>query len=108
MRILALAALLAGLCGCMGPRPVVVESHLKAPQAPGAPYVLVVFLRNDGYGEGQVELTARLLSRRRGETAGQCIRQVALRARETVEVVLEFRGVPPGDYRAAVEAVYPP
>jgi len=95
-------------CACTGPRPEVLARRLEAPRSPGAPWLLAVTIRNAGGGEGEIEAVARLISTATGATAGQCTRTLDLGRHETATVVFRFEGVPAGDYRASVAAVYPP
>jgi hypothetical protein len=107
-RIALLLALAVSLAACRGPAPVVVRQELQPPQRPNDPYTLVVTIENRSGGEGQAEVTARLLSTATHETAAQTSQDVTLRPHETVQVTLDLQPGAPGDYDATVEAEYPP
>jgi hypothetical protein len=107
-RRIALVACALALFGCAGPNPKVISSELKPPQNAAMPYIASVVIRNTSGGEGQIEVTARLASRRDRTTAAEAMRNVNLKPHETVQVNLELRPARAGDYQLLVEAVYPP
>jgi hypothetical protein len=112
MRILRLTIILlccaAALAACGGPRPLVTRQELRPPAAPSEPYLLSVTVQNQGGGEGEAEVVARLLRKDTGETAAQEHELVMLEPHEAVQVVLELRPDAPGQFDVAVEAQYPP
>ncbi len=64
--LLVLAAL--ALAGCLGPKPGVVEVKKQPPASQGDPYRVQVVIANNGPGEGQVEVSVRLLDKRTQQT----------------------------------------
>lgn len=96
------------LSACGGAKPVVTHTDLRPPSAPGQPYVLVVTVNNQSGGEGQAEVTARLVAPATGQTAAQATQNVDLKAHETSDVVLQMYPAASGDYRPDVEVQYPP
>jgi hypothetical protein len=107
-RIVVLLACAASLAACYGPKPVVQRQELRPPAGPDAPYTLVVTIENQNAGEGQAEITARLIAKPSGATAAQASETIELQAHETMQVVLELRPAAAGDYDASAEVQYPP
>jgi hypothetical protein len=96
------------LVACYGPNPIILRQELRPPSAPNEPYTLAVTIANQNGGEGEAAVTARLLSKRTGETAAQSNEMVELRAHETVQLVLDLQPAAAGEYDATVEIQYPP
>jgi hypothetical protein len=103
-----LLTLTVSLAACRGPVPVVVRQELRPPVTPNGPYTLLVTIENQSAGEGQAEVTARLLSKATHETAAETSQPVTLHPHETVQIVLELQQGALGDYDATVEVQYPP
>jgi hypothetical protein len=78
------------------------------PQAGGTTYHLVVTVTNQGSGEGQVVLEARLRSRATRQTAAQTSQNLDMQPHETASAVIPLHPPEPGDYEATVTARYPP
>jgi hypothetical protein len=108
LRRLVVLALLPGVLGCTGPRPVLTRQELRPPRSPGSPYLLFVTITNRSRGEGQADVIARLRFRATGRTAAQANQHVDLKPHETVPVALELRPAAPGDYDVTTEVHYPP
>jgi hypothetical protein len=104
-RIVLLLILIAGTTACRGPRPIVDDQQTLAPARPGAPYTVVARLRNDGPGEGQVQVEVQLVA-----PDGTTYRQsgkVDLEAHERTVLTLHV-DAPPGNYVTHVSTRYPP
>jgi hypothetical protein len=104
-RVVLLLVLLAGATACRGPRPIVDEHQTLAPARPGAPYTVVARLRNDGPGEGQVEVDVQLVA-----PDGTTYRQsgkVNLEPHERTVLTLRV-DAPPANYVTQVSTRYPP
>ena len=100
--------LLVSLSGCVGPRPLVVRETLAPPQSPDHPHTLYVQLRNQGSGEGQVEVIARLRSQGTSQVVAETSEAVDLQPHETLTVTLALQPTAPGPYTIDVETHYPP
>ena len=61
--ILLVLALPLLLTGCLGPKPIVAGVTKQPPTAPDQPYRLQVLVRNDGPGDGQVEVSVRFVDK---------------------------------------------
>lgn len=90
---------------CAGPKPRVTRVVLKPPRAPGAPFEVQVTLRNEGPGEGQSAVTARL--RDPSGRTYQADAHVELRPHEETTLTLPV-SAPPGDYEVEANATFPP
>lgn len=104
-RFVLLLILLAGAIACRGPRPHVDEQKTLAPARPGAPYTVVARLRNDGPGEGQVQVDVQLVAA--DGTTYRGSQKVDLEPHERTLLTLRI-DAPPGDYVTRVTARYPP
>ncbi len=100
--------LLVSLSGCVGPRPLVIQETLAPPQSPDHPHNLYVQLRNQGSGEGQVEVIARLRSQGTRQVVAETSEAIDLRPHETLTVTLALQPTAPGPYTIDVETHYPP
>lgn len=99
----AVAALAGGyLHACAGPRPE-VERTWAEPLAGGVRAVASV--RNRG-GEGQIEVTFRLVDRRTGRVYAR--EESAPVRRGGPTEIATWVAAPPGDYQIEAEAQYPP
>ena len=115
MKTLGSAALLllaAGVAGalwvqnCSGPRPTVDAVQVVAPTQAGDPYRVRALIRNQGSGEGQVDVVLRL--REPGTGRGyQADEKAELQPGEASWVSAEI-AAPPAEYGAEAEAQYPP
>ena len=64
-----LLVLLAGtLAGCLGPKPRVVEVQTQPPAGQNDPYRIQVLIENTGPGDGQVEVSVRLVNKQTQQT----------------------------------------
>ena len=57
-----------GLTGCLGPKPAVVEVKKQPPASQSDPYRVQVVIENHGPGDGQVEVSVRLVDKRNQQT----------------------------------------
>ncbi len=105
--LLALVALvmLAGAC-LYGPDPAVVSQRLL--QERGGSYVVLVGIQNRNGGQGQVAVTARLVTRASGETAAETTEYVSLDPHERVALRIQLEPAARGPYRPSVKVRYPP
>jgi hypothetical protein len=94
------------LRGCSGARPRVVSQELRAPTGAGQPFQADATIRNEGLGEGEVQVVFRLVARSGGRALVEA-RRVELRRREAVHVSAPV-WAPRGEYSLEVEAHYPP
>jgi hypothetical protein len=85
--------------GCSGPRPELVSARMR-----GA--ILEIVVRNTGFGEGQVQLDARIYPRAGGAPVLRS-EKATLRPRETAHLEQRIDGAR-GDERVEVEIDYPP
>lgn len=94
------------LAACTGPRPSVSTPKVLLPSSVGGPYRVALTVRNEGSGEGQVDVNVRLHEKSKQATyfADQ---KLNLKSHENVQVIVSVPA-PPGDYTAEVEAEYPP
>ena len=97
--------LLAATLACVGPQPLVEQQQTMAPARPGEPYTVIARLRNEGPGEGQVDVEVRLVAAD-GTTYRQS-RKVDLEAHERTIVTVRIPA-PAGHYVTQVNARYPP
>lgn len=105
LRIVLLLVLCAAVTACRGPRPTVDRQQTVAPARPGEPYTVIARLRNDGPGEGQVDVEVRLVADD-GTTYRQS-RKVDLEAHERTVVTVRI-AAPAGHYVTQVNVRYPP
>jgi hypothetical protein len=106
-RLLIAAVALLAATACFGPQPRIVRQELRPPAQAGGPWLLAVTVSNESRGEGQAEITSRLLGQ--GDAVvGQVSREVDLAPHETVSVVLEIHPAGPGPYRVQSEVKAPP
>lgn len=104
-KIAALAALAALASACAGPRPSV--DHVTVEPSPLAGRVRVeALVRNRSRGEGEIELQLELRDKSSGPPI-ESERTLELAGHEVTLVVTDVEA-PPGDYRADVQARYPP
>lgn len=107
--LLGLVAL--GLAGCLGPKPSVVDVQQQPPTAPGDPYRVQVLIANTGPGDGQVEVSVRLVDKRTQQTISYDAQQVQLDKDERQSVNFEEPlppNAPPADQiDVQVRAQYP-
>ncbi len=106
-RCLLLALLIPFAAGCLGPKPRIVKQSLRAPQNAGESWQLAVTVENGGRGEGQGQITSRLLDPR-GNVVAQEARDIDLRAHETITVTLPLDPSSPGPYHVTSEVQAPP
>jgi hypothetical protein len=94
------------LAACTGPKPNAGPPRVLPPATAGEPYRVSLVVKNEGSGEGQVELNVRLREKNRQATyfADQ---KVNMKEHESVHVIVSIPA-PPGDYTAEVSAEYPP
>jgi hypothetical protein len=106
--ITALVALAIGLAGCMGPNPEVVSHELRLPQQPGDPYIMIVTVANNGRGDGEIEVTARLRSPDSGQIVAEESKTAQIKGHETIDVAVELHPSTEGPFQETVEVTYPP
>jgi hypothetical protein len=97
--ILSLALALA-LTGCLGPKPVVTQVNKQPPASAGEPYRLQALVRNQGPGDGQIEVSVRFVDKRDGHTVLTNAQDVQLGKDELQSVNFELNlppGAPPPD-----------
>jgi hypothetical protein len=94
------------LAACTGPRPSASVPKVFPPSSAGEPYHVSFEVKNDGSGEGQVEVNVRLHEKNQQATyfADQ---KLNLKSHEIVHVIVSVPA-PPGDYAAEATAEYPP
>ncbi|MFL5812932.1 MAG: hypothetical protein ACJ763_05095 [Bdellovibrionia bacterium] len=91
---------------CTGPKPSAGPATILPPLSAGAPYRVSLVVKNDGSGEGQIDLNVRLHEKRQ-QAAYSADQKVNLKGHESVHVIVSVPA-PPGDYTAEVSAEYPP
>jgi hypothetical protein len=108
---LACLALVLALTGCLGPKPVVTQVNKQPPASAGEPYRLQALIRNQGPGDGQIEVTVRFVDKRDGHVVLTNEQDVQLGKDELQSVNFELNlppGAPPLDQiDVQVDAVYP-
>ena len=98
-RVLSLALALA-LTGCLGPKPVVTQVNKQPPASAGEPYRLQALVRNQGPGDGQIEVSVRFVDKRDGHTVLTNSQDLQLGKDELQSVNFELNlppGAPPPD-----------
>ena len=104
-------ALALALTGCLGPKPVVTQVNKQPPASAGEPYRLQALIRNQGPGDGQVEVSVRFVDKRDGHTVLTNEQDVQLGKDELQSVNFELNlppGAPPPDQiDVQVDAQYP-
>ncbi len=108
---LAVLLLLGLLTGCFGPQPTVVRVTQQPPSDPTQPYRVQVLLHNTGVGDGQVQVSVRLVDKGDGHTILSNDQSVSLAKDEQQSVNFELN-LPPNAPAAAaidvqVQAHYP-
>lgn len=94
------------LSACTGPRPEAGAPVILSPAHKDDAYRVSLVVRNQGTGEGQVEVDIWLHEKKRNETYF-ADRKVNLRSHESVHLIVDVQA-PPGEYVAEVKAQYPP
>jgi hypothetical protein len=106
-----LVVVAGGLAGCLGPKPGIVDVQKQSPTSPGDPYRVQVLVANTGPGDGQVEVSLRLVDKRTQETIRYDSQDVQLDKDERQHVDFEEMlppGAPPADQiDVQVSAQYP-
>jgi len=102
------------LTACLGPSPVVRETHVFPPaQGQEGIYQVETVVGNHGPGEGQIDVVATLRDKRTGATLAEDDKQVNLAVDGTVHVLFQLqippsaKGISPDDVDVQVEANYP-
>jgi len=98
---------LPALVACTGPKPTVLGYEVQPPAANGGEYRASVTIRNDSGGEGEVQVTVRLIVVTTGATAAIAEQTPTLKPHETVHLTISLQPALPGPYRTEVEAEYP-
>jgi hypothetical protein len=108
---LACLAVVLALTGCLGPRPVVTGVNKQPPASAGEPYRLQALIRNQGPGDGQIQVSVRFVDKRDGHTVLTNEQDVQLGKDEQQSVNFELNlppGAPPPDQiDVQVDAQYP-
>jgi hypothetical protein len=91
--------------GCSGARPVVTRQELHAPRAQAEPYRAEIEVRNEGLGEGEIQVDVRIVDRAGGRSFAEA-RRLDVRKSEVVRVSIPL-WAPRGDYRLEASAEYP-
>jgi len=106
------ALLLIGLlAGCFGPQPTILSVSQQPPSDPTQPYRVQVLIHNTGVGDGQVQVTVRLVDKANGHTILSNDQSVSLDKDEQQSVNFELNLPPTAPPAAAidvqVQAEYP-
>lgn len=102
-----LLLLLPALAACTGPKPQVVGYALQPPVAADGDYRELVTVRNGSGGEGEVQVTVRLIVAATGETAAIVTQPLTMNPHETARIAIPLHPALPGPYREEVQAEYP-
>jgi hypothetical protein len=106
-----LVLLAVGLAGCLGPKPSVVEVQKQPPANPGDPYRVQVVIANTGPGDGQIEVSLRLVDKRTQQTISYDAQDVQLDKDEhqtvSFEETLPPNAPPAEQIDVQVQAQYP-
>ncbi len=110
-RGLAALLLIGLLTGCFGPQPTILSVSKQPPSDPTQPYRVQVLIHNTGAGDGQVQVTVRLVDKGDGHTILSNDQDVPLDKDEQQSVNFELNLPPSAPPAAAidvqVQAEYP-
>ena len=95
----ALACGVLWVRGCSGPRPLLLSARMRGP-------VAEAIVRNEGGGEGQIQVDFRVRPKGAGATILRS-EKATLRPHETARVETRFEGAR-GDEQVEAEVDYPP
>ncbi|MDQ2808283.1 MAG: hypothetical protein M3Z04_15430 [Chloroflexota bacterium] len=110
-RSLAALLLIGLLTACFGPQPTILSVNKQPPSDPTQPYRVQVLIHNTGVGDGQVQVTVRLVDKGDGHTILSNDQDVSLDKDEQQSVNFELNLPPSAPPAAAidvqVQAQYP-